>query len=156
LKLEELLEKLSSIITNFEELLIAIEEASHLGMNHLYVSIRRGGARAILAFHINPFNNELISLIAMIPIGCKEHLPSIDEANNLAKSLEGLVMVMGECGYILSGYDHSTDIAGFLTKVFSKIPGDIPGENFLIEDYSYDLFSEYQEEPSNSPTYIEK
>ncbi|MEM1611142.1 MAG: hypothetical protein QXQ57_05820 [Sulfolobales archaeon] len=148
MKLDALVEKLSTLTTNSEELLFAIEEASILGMNHLYISIRRGGARAILALHINPFNRDLISLIAMIPVGCGERSPSLEEANKLAKSLEGLIMVVGECGYVLSGYDGSKDIAEFLSNIFSKIPGDSPDDKILIEGYSYDLFSEYQEDLS--------
>jgi len=147
LKLDVLVEKLSNLTANSEELLVAIEEANILGMNHLYLSIRRGNARAILALHINPFDGNLISLIAMIPIGCGKQSPSIEEANKLAKSLEGLIMVVGECSYILSGYDGSKDIAEFLSDIFSKITGASPSDKFLIEEYSYDLFTEYQEDP---------
>jgi hypothetical protein len=141
LKLDLLVEKLSTLTANSEDILVAIEEASILGMNYLYLSLRRGDAKAILALHINPFNGDLISLIAMIPIGCGKHSPSIEEANKLAKSLEGLIMVVGECSYILSGYDGSKDIAEFLSDIFSKIAGDSPGDKFLIEGYSYDLFT---------------
>ncbi len=146
MKLDVLVEKLSALAANSEEILVAIEEASILGMNHLYLSLRRGGAKAILALHINPFNGDLISLIAMIPIGCGKQSPSIEEANKLARSLEGLIMVVGECSYILSGYDGSKDIAEFLSDIFSKIAGDSPGDKFLIEEYSYDLFTEYRED----------
>jgi len=139
LKLEELVESLSRVANNIEDLLVAIEEAGHLGMNHLYIAVRRGSARAVLAMHINPYTGELLSLVAMIPLGCGDQMPSIEDANRAAKSLGGAVMVVGGCAYVLSGYDGSTDPGDFISGVLSRVPGDAPGERISVEDYSYDI-----------------
>jgi len=145
LKLEALAERLSELASNIEELLFAIEEACHLGMNHLYIAVRRGSARAVLAMHINTYSCELLSLIALIPVGCGGQTPSIEEVARASKRFGGPVMVVGGCAYIVSGYDGSKDPWEFVSEALSKVAGDSPGEKILVEEYSYDLFTDYPE-----------
>lgn len=146
MKLDDFLENLSGSFENPEDLLSAIEEARHFGMNHLYILISRSGSRAVLVLHINPYTEDLLSLVMIIPIGCGDRAPNLEEAGLLARRLGGAIMATGDCSYILVGYDQSMGLHGFIESVFRAIsPGS--GGLFRVEDYSYDLLSLYQEDP---------
>jgi hypothetical protein len=145
MKLGDFLENLSGSVENPEDLVSAIEEATHFGMNHLYILISRSGSRAVLVLHINPYTEDLLSLVMIIPIGCGDRAPSIEEAGMLARRLGGAIMATGDCSYILVGYDQNMDLSRFIETIFGAIS---PGSwgLFRVEDYSYDLLSLYQED----------
>lgn len=145
MRLDDFLGSLSGSVENPEDLLIAIEEARHFGMNHLYILISRSGSKAVLVLHINPYTEDLQSLVVIIPIGCGDKAPSLEEAGEFARRLGGAIMATGDCSYILVGYDQSMDLPRFMESIFQSIsPGS--GGLFRVEDYSYDLLSLYQED----------
>lgn len=143
MRIDDFIRSISGILDNPEELVVAFEEARHLGMNHLYVLIKREDLRLVMVIHINPFSEELVSLVLMIPLGCGENQPSMEHVNRLARELGGAVMAYGDCASILVGYDGVRDIEAFLNDVSSTVFGRRASGRFSVEQYSYDLFSEY-------------
>lgn len=144
--IDSFIETMTGILENPEDLVTAFEEAKHLGMNHLYVLMRRGNFRLVIVFHMNPFSEELVSIVLMIPLGCGVDQPSVEQVNKLARDLEGVVMAYGDCSSILVGYDGSRDIGGFLDHVSRIVLGKRIDGKFSVEHYSYDLFTAYPED----------
>lgn len=145
MKIDQFIEVFSGILESPEDLVAAFEEARHLGMNHLYVLMRNEDLRVVIVIHMNPFSEDLVSLVLMIPLGCGENQPSMEEVNKLARELGGAVMAYGDCSSILVGYDGTKDPGEFIRDVSSKVLGRRVGGRFSVEHYSYDLFTEYLE-----------
>ncbi len=145
MRIDSFLEALSGILSNPEELLVAFEEAIHLGMNQLYVLMGREKLRLVMVIQINPFAEEVLSLVIMIPLGCGEAQPSMESANKLARELGGVVMAYGDCSSVLIGYDGSRDLVEFIESISQKVLGEKANSRFSVEHYSYDLFLEYLE-----------
>lgn len=145
MRIDSLLEALSAILSNPEELLVALEEAIHMGMNQLYVLIKREDLRLVIVIQINPFAEEVLSLVIMIPLGCGETQPSVESVNKLARDVGGVVMAYGDCSSILVGYDGSGGLVEFIESISQKVLGKKISGRFSVEHYSYDLFLEYPE-----------
>ncbi|MEM2203202.1 MAG: hypothetical protein QXI22_02485 [Sulfolobales archaeon] len=147
MKIDSFIEAMYGILNNPEDLLTAFEEAKHLGMNHLYLLMRREDFKLAMIIHMNPFSEELVSIVFMIPLGCGAEQPSMEQVNRLAISLRGAVMAYGECSSILVGYDGSSGIGEFLDTISQAVLGRKASGRFDVEHYSYDLLTIYTENP---------
>lgn len=148
MKAEELVESLGE--GGREVLLEALEGAELLGMNQVNLLLRRGSSRLVLSINMNPYTEEILSIVAIAPLGCGESQPSLEKANRAAAELGGALMAYGECSSLLVGYSHSEDLKAFIFRIFEKVYGE-PGGPLAVEDYTHDLaILEPPDDPGNS------